>query len=138
MTLFDHLNNIYFNKGDWNTLSESDRKTWNTFMVHKYISMLGEGECILVNEIQKYSKLDPKIVYTFYKEHFTPRKRFAKYIKGSKEPKHNAELVKILATHYQISHRETIEYLDILSKEVITGILTEYGYDAKEIKTLLK
>lgn len=138
MTLFDHLNNIYERKGNWDSLNDSDKKTWDTFMVNRYVSMLGAKECSLVDYIQRYTKLEPKIVYTFYKSYFPKQKRFAQYVKGSKKEKVNSDLVKILANVYECSTREVLEYVDIFSKEQLIELLEDLGHDTREIKKLIK
>ena len=136
MTLFDHLNNIHVKKTDWDTLTDAEKKTWDSFMVNRYISMLGLEECMLANEVQQY-KLDPKIQYELYRSIFPKQVRRATYIKGKGKPK-SSEMVNILAQQLEISTTEASEYIDIMSIEAKTNMLQELGYDSKEIKKLLK
>lgn len=137
MTLFDHLKNIFVTKTNWNKLSDADKKTWNSFMVNKYISMQGGTESILVNTLQKYN-VDPEIQYRFYKSVLPAGSRQIKYIKGSGKTKEQAEMIDILAKQMEISKREAGEYIDLLSEDDKTTMLQELGYDQKEIKKILK
>ena len=52
--LFDHINHITSNqtKDYWNTLTESDKKTWSNYMINRFLSMKMEWTDF-VNEIQK-------------------------------------------------------------------------------------
>jgi hypothetical protein len=136
MTLFDHLNNIHVKKADWDTLTDAEKKTWNVYMVNRYISMLGGMECIVANEVQQY-KLDPKVQYEFYKSIFPKQARRATYIKGKSE-KQDSGLIDILSQQMEISTREASEYIDLMNVETKSNLLQELGYDAKEIKKLLK
>jgi hypothetical protein len=136
MNLFDHLNNITLNKSEWDTLSDEDKKSWNTFMVNRYVSMK-EKYIDLSNLIQKYSTLSPKMVYTFYKNIIPKEKAYFKYIKANKK-EYNKELVSILSSYFECSNRESKNYIDILKKEEIISILKSTGKDDKEIKKLLK
>ena len=61
-----------------------------------------------------------------------------KYIKGKKESKYNENVLKYLSKYYEVSQREVIGYLDILTKDEITEIIKKYGIEDKEIKKWLK
>ena len=39
--LFDHINQITSNQTNdyWNTLTESDKKTWSNYMINRFLSM---------------------------------------------------------------------------------------------------
>ena len=62
-SLFDHINQITSvqKSNYWETLSDSDKKSFSNFMVHRFLSMKMEW-VELVNELQKY-KLQPKELY---------------------------------------------------------------------------
>lgn len=137
MTLFEHLNNIYERNPNWTTLSESDKKTFSPYMANRFISMLGKKECLIVDMIHKY-KLDNQQIYTFYQSVLGNKKRFASYIKGSKEEKVNMDLVKILAELHEISTREAMEYLELIEKDDLVELLEDLGIEKSEIKKLMK
>ena len=94
-----------------------------------------------VNELQMYTigRMKPKQVYKLYLDLLPKMKLpYNKYVKGSKEDKHNKDLVKLLSQHFQVSQRVAEEYIDMLSKDNLTTIITKYGKTDAEIKTLLK
>ena len=66
-TLFDHIKQVtnVQNQLYWDELSESDKKTWSNYMVHRFLSMKADW-IEVVNEIQQYSEWKPKTVYQFY------------------------------------------------------------------------
>ena len=84
MTLFDFLNEITYQKSDWESFSEEDKKAWNSFMINRFLSM-NPDYIEFVNIIQKYQYLTDKQVYTLYKHLIPKRKIFLKYIKGKKD-----------------------------------------------------
>ena len=60
-TLFDHIKQVtnVQNQLYWDELSESDKKTWSNYMVHRFLSMKADW-IEVVNEIQQYWELKPK------------------------------------------------------------------------------
>ena len=71
------------------------------------------------------------------------QKIFSKYIKGKKVDKFNPELVKIVASHYEISRKEAKDRIEMYTHfstgtETLTEMLQGYGKTKKEIKKLLK
>ena len=82
-TLFQHLSGLKESKTSWDSLSVMDKKTFEPFMVNRFLSM-NMGLLELVNELQKFTigQLSPRDVYKMYLD-FLPKKRsFDKYIKG--------------------------------------------------------
>ena len=82
--------------------------------------------------------MTPKDTYRLYHGILPAQRTFAKYIKGKKEDKYEKQLVIQIADHYQVSQMEAIEYIDLLSKDSCSSLLSLYGYTEKEIKKLLK
>ena len=66
MTIFDWLKEITYKKGDWDLFSDNDKKSWNNYMVHRFLSM-NSDYIEVVNIVQKYQYLTDKQVYTIYK-----------------------------------------------------------------------
>ncbi len=127
-TLFQHLSGLKESKTSWDSLSVMDKKTFEPFMVNRFLSM-NMGLLELVNELQKFTigQLSPRDVYKMYLD-FLPKKRsFDKYIKGKKDDKYNSNVLEYLAKYYSVSQREVRDYLEILSKDNITEILLKYG-----------
>ena len=124
MNLFDWLKQITYNKGDWDSFSDDDKKSWNNYMVHRFLSM-NPNYIEVVNIVQKYQYLTDKQVYTIYKNLIPKRNVFLKYIKGKKD-KTSAEDIKYLADYFECSTREIKEYIDIVPKEELANILDNF------------
>ncbi len=124
MTIFDWLKQITYNKGDWDSFSDDDKKSWNNYMVHRFLSM-NPDYIEVVNIVQKYQYLTDKQVYTIYKNLIPKRNVFLKYIKGKKD-KTSAEDIKYLADYFECSTREIKEYIDIVPKEELANILDNF------------
>ena len=65
-SLFDHIKQItnVQNTLYWDSLEDSDKKTWSNYMVHRFLSMKSEWIQV-VNEIQQYWELKQKNLYQF-------------------------------------------------------------------------
>ena len=135
MTIIDWINQVLVHKKPWDSFSESDKKTFNAFIINRWLSMDIEFVEIL-NYFQKYSigTLEPKETYKLYCDVLPKGKRFNKYIKGKKSKKYNKELVNMLVNHYETSKLQVEEYIELLSKDEIISILKVYGVDKKTIK----
>lgn len=138
-TFFDHLNQIvkYKKTNYWNNLSEEDRKTWNTFMMNRYLSM-NLNWTVVVDFFQKYNHaLSDRLSYILYVNYIPKTNIFLKYIKKDKSEK-NSEIIKYISKYYLCSLSEASEYLYLLSKEDLNKILEDFGLDKKLISKLLK
>jgi hypothetical protein len=136
MTLFDFLKEITGKKSPWSSFNEEDKKQFNPYMVHKYISMY-EPYIEVANIGQSLPHNDKEKIYQFYCSIIPKSNVWLKYIKGTKN-KANEDLLKYISMYYECSFREAEEYLTLLSKEEIVNILSKYGIEDKEIKKLLK
>jgi hypothetical protein len=141
MSLFEHINNVKNSKRDWKILSESDRKTWSTYMVNRFLSM-NTDYIDLVNALQKYTiSMDNGVVQKLYCELLPKDNRFSKYIKGTSEDKFSTELIDIVRKFYLCSSDEAIENIEMLQKvnpQQLITILKKYGKDDKTIKKILQ
>lgn len=136
---FDHLNQIIKDKKPnyWKSLSSEDKKTWNTFMINRYLSMNPEW-IIIVDLFQKYNHfLDNKLCYIVYANYIPKGKSFLKYIKRDKDGT-NKELYKYISKYYECSLKEAKDYINILSKEELETILEQFGLEKRTITKLLK
>tara|TARA_R110002020_G_scaffold260123_1_gene474313 strand:- start:26 stop:442 length:417 start_codon:yes stop_codon:yes gene_type:complete len=138
MKIFDWLNEITLHKKSWDSFSEEDHKSFNTFIINRFLSM-NKDWIEIVNMLQQYTiGMDSRDVYTLYINLIPKGKKFLKYIKGKSDKKYNKELIKILCNYFECSKLEVIQYMDLLSKEQLKNTLVMYGKNKKEIKTLLK
>ena len=138
-TFFDHLNQVIKDKKPnyWKSLSEADKKTWNTFMMNRYLSMSPEFIGI-VDLLQKYNHtLSDEMAYNLYAFYIPKSNKFLRYIKKDKSD-NNKELIGYISEYYECSLKEAKDYLDILTKEQLYIILDQFGLEKKTIKKLLK
>jgi len=139
MTIFDWINQINYEKKSWDSFSEAEQKTFNTFIINRWLSM--DEELIqIVNYFQKYSigLLEPRDTYMWYRDIIPKKKRFNKYIKGKKAMKYDSELITTICKYYETSKNECIEYIEMMDKKQLTSILELHGKESKQIKKLLK
>ena len=120
MNLFDWINQITYNKQPWNTFTDEDKSEFNTFMIHRFISM-NPDYIDVVNMIQKYPNCPTRMVYKFYCDLLPKKKSFFKYIKAS--GKNDSETIKAVAEYYQCSTREAKEYINIVDVNNIKNVL---------------
>ena len=137
MTLFDWLNQILLHKKNWEDFDDSQQKTFNTFMINRFLSMSSDF-VDAVNICQEHTyQMKDKDVYNLYKSLFPKQKKFLRYIKGKKD-KFPKKMVSFLSNHFEVSQREIVDYLEILNKETIEEICKHYGKNKKQIKELMK
>jgi len=133
MDLFGHLNNLIYKNKTWDQLTEEDRKTFNVYMINKFISMSPEYTGI-VDIFQRYSAgLNPETVYKFYYNLLPKKKTYFRYIKGKKQ-KTDSDVINILSKHFECSKKTASEYLDLMSRSYLKKVLDLYGYKDPVIK----
>ena len=134
--LFDHINHITStqSKDYWNTLTESDKKTWSNYMINRFLSMKMEWTDF-VNEIQKL-KLDPCMLYLVYSNVLPKGKQYLKYIKKKKQTNFNTEVVQKISEYFECRKSESEDYLKLLTKKQIRELVSKYGYTDKELKQM--
>lgn len=136
MTLFDWLNELTFNKREWSSFSEDQRESFNSYMIHRYVSMY-IGYVEIANVAQKLPLTEKEKIYNIYKTMLPKKKMFLKYVK--KQNKNTYEdLLQYVADYYQCNLGEAEEYIDIIREAGIRGILWEMGVSEKETDKLIK
>ena len=128
MNIIDWINQLLVHKKDWNDFSETEQKSFNSYIINRWLSM--DKEFIeIVNYFQKYSigTLEPREVYKWYCDILPKGKRFNKYIKGKKSNKQDKETIDILCKYFEVSKSEVSEYYELLTKKEIKSILLLYG-----------
>ena len=136
MTIFDWLNEVTVKKSSPNSFTQQDWDDWNSYMVHRFLSM-NKSYIDIVNFVQNINPQNKKEIYTIYREMIPKRKIWNKYIKNQNK-KDSKELAKIIANKLSIGSDEASSYIPILGKEGITEILSDLGYEKKELKKLIK
>ena len=135
-TLFEWLNEITVTKTHTENFSEESWDKFNSYMVHRYLSMY-IGYIDIVNYVQKINPTNKKQIYSIYREMIPKQKVWLKYIK-SQTPKKNAELVEYVADYFECSLGEADHYIDILRETGVRSILWKMGIDEKEQNKLVK
>lgn len=136
MTLFDWLNELTFNKKEWSSFSEDQRESFNSYMIHRYVSMY-ISYVEIANVAQKLPLTEKEKIYNIYKTMLPKKKMFLKYVK--KQNKNTYEdLLQYVANYYHCSFGEAEEYIDIIREAGVRGILWEMGVDEKETDKLIK
>ena len=137
MNIFDWLNEISYNKRDWNGFTPEQLATFDAYMINRFISMK-QDYIELISDIQQLiGHLPKKNIYNLWCSVVPKKKTFFRYIKA-KRPLPNDKLLVILANHFNISKREVKDNYPLLGKDIFRDILQEKGIDDKQIKKLLK
>lgn len=141
-TLFDHLNHIHEKQtiGYYDNLSDEDKKTFNDYMICRFISM-NPDYLPVVNEIQKcWEWVKSRELYLFLSQVLPKKKQFNKYVKAV-TPTNDVDqrLIQMLCQYFHISTKEAQKYIEILfispeGKQYLRELWMRHGRDAKEIK----
>lgn len=134
-SLFGWLNEITLYKTPIEDISEGSWKSWNTFMIHKYVSMCPDY-IELVNYVQKVPYDQSKQIYSIYREMIPKRKVYLKWI-GSKKKSKNQSAIDYVAKYFECSLGEAEEYMDILRENGVRSILYKMGINEEEAEKLL-
>jgi hypothetical protein len=135
MTIFDWLKEITYNKSKWESFTEEDKKSFEPYMIHRFLSMNPEY-IEFVNLVQTFPYTDKEKTYNIYLYMIPKNNMFFKYIKSSKKKKQES-LLKHIANYFECSFGEAEEYIDILRETGVKSILTKLGVEEKEQKKLL-
>lgn len=134
--IWDWLKQINSTKADPNSFSDKDWELWNSYMVHRFLSM-NPDFLDIVNFVQIINPQNKKEIYSVYREYIPKNNKWSKYVK-SKVKQPNKDLTDHIKDYFQCSSKEAKEYINILATTEISRILTNRGLNKKEIKPLLK
>ena len=136
MTLWDWLNQVTYDKKDWNSFTEDQQSSFNPYMIHRFVSMYN-GYIDIANIAQKLPLTDKEKVYTIYKTLLPKKKMYLKYVKNQNQKKYT-ELAEYISDYFEVSLGEAEHYIDIIREEGVRGILWEMGVDEKQTEKLIK
>ena len=122
-------------KSDPQSFSQESWDKWNSYMVHRYLSM-NIDYIDIVNYVQKINPQNKQQIYTIYREMIPKKKLWLKYIKNEKK-KNYKEVAEYVAEYFECSLGEADHYIDIIPKS-IEGILWEMGLSEEEASKLIK
>ena len=134
--IFGWLEEITVNKSPLLSISDESWDTWNSYMVHRYVSM-NQDYVDIANLVQKINPQNKKQIYSIYKEMIPKRKMWLKYIKNEAK-KEQKELEEYIAKYFDCSLGEAEHYIDILRGTGVREILNEMGVESKESDKLIK
>mgnify|MGYP000116762657 CR=1 FL=1 len=134
--IFDWLNEITITKRPVNDIPEESWEKWNSYMMHRYLSMY-VGYVEIVNYVQKINPQSKKQIYNIYRQLIPKKKIYLKYIKNLNK-KSNQELIEYISSYFKCGLAEADNYINILPLEEIKNILFEMGVDEKDHKKLIK
>jgi hypothetical protein len=134
--IFGWLEEITVNKSPLDIISDESWDTWNSYMVHRYVSM-NQDYIDIVNLVQKINPQNKKQIYSIYKEMIPKKKMWLKYIKNEAK-KDQKELEEYIAKYFDCSLGEAEHYIDILRGTGVREILNEMGIESKESDKLIK
>jgi len=142
-SLFDHIKAITNEQNPkyFDTLDESDMKSWSNYMIHRFLSMNSDW-ITTIADLQPYTeRLKPEQLYLTLIGIIPKGRYYLKYIKGKKTDKYESWLVDLIKEDFQCSNKEGEEYCEILyatreGRENIKYICEKYGIDKKQITKL--
>lgn len=133
--IWDWLKQINYIKADPSSFSNKDWDIWNSYMVHRFISM-NPDYIDIVNEVQSINPQNKKEIYSIYREYIPKNNKWNKYIKSNVK-QHKSELLTYLAEYWECSQNEVKEYLNFLEDDEVLRILNSMGIQPKEINQIL-
>ena len=136
MKLWDWLDEITVKKSPASQFSKEDWDSWNSYMVHRFMSM-STSNIEIANLAQRMQPTDKIGIYNFYCSLIPKRKVWNKYIKSSIKSK-NKDLISSIANYFEVGFHEADHYIDIIGKQETKNILTSIGKEKKEITQLFK
>jgi hypothetical protein len=134
--IFGWLDEIMLHKSDPQNISEESWDKWNSYMIHRYVSM-NINYIDVVNYVQKINPNNKKQIYTIYQEMIPKKKLWLKYIKNTNKTNFK-QIPEYVAEYFNCSLGEAEEYIYLLRKQGIKGILWDMGVNEKEVDKLIK
>ena len=142
-SLFDHIKQItnVQNPKYWDTLDESDKRTWSNYMILRFLSMKHEWIDTIATVQPYLQEVPPKAMYLALIDLLPKGRHFMKYMKPKGADKYESWLIELVAKHYEVSKLQAEDYLKILystrsGKERIKQLSEDYGTDPKIINKL--
>ena len=124
--LFNHLNELTQgnNENYYNELTEVEKKTWSSYIIHRFLSM-SSRYIHIVNFIQQFTITDKHLFKLYHK--ILPKKRtFLRYIK-TKNKTEKDELVNAMARSQELSTHEIKQQLELLTTKDKEQLKKSYG-----------
>lgn len=134
MKPFEFAKLICTDKTPWSELSEEDQKSWNTYMVNRFLSMNPEFVEI-IDHIQLRSNMPPEMVYKVYCDLLPSRYSYYQFVKGGTRIRD----IKAIALYFDVSRREARDYIPlIISEELYDDIRKKFDEEIVESHKIKK
>jgi hypothetical protein len=141
MGLLDHLNNITYYKIGWDNLEDSDKKTFDPYMINRFLSM-EFGYLEIINLLQKYIYSMPKRnIYQLYINFLPKKKIYNKYIRKNGNIKYDDRLYNVIKIWFGfLSKKEMNSYISLLMKDInfFKELIIKTGIPEKDANKILK
>lgn len=131
-TIFDLLTDITYNKVKWSDQSDVDKKKFQPYMIHRFLSMNPDYIDVIAECLPLISNLSSDLIYKFYLDLIPKRKTFNKYISSKSDGDRNVKLIEFIAAQNQLSCDEVEEYLKFNTKQDLIEYIEMFGYTKKE------
>jgi len=136
-TLFDHLNAIC-KKPDpnyWNTLTDSDKKSWDTFMILKFLSMNHIWTAFIDDLQHTAHSLTNEQCFLLLYDLIPKSNVFLKFISAKSDKKIETTTIDYVSVYYNESRSTAESYVNILHQipsgsAEINRILNLYGIES--------
>lgn len=143
-SLFDHVKHIRQTQSVdyYDTLSESDRKTFNKYMILRVISM-DKSVIEEISYVSKYFEVLPEKQFYKLLIGVLPKSYgFHPYIKGSSKPV-NETILNCLCSYFKVGKRDATDYYKILISHddgilKLVDLIKDHGYTEQEVEKLLE
>lgn len=136
-SVFDWIKAIIDTKPVWESFSPDQQKQFNSFMIHRFLSM-NPKYIEVVNYVQGLNIKEPKKLYEVYCYMIPQSKNtYSAYIKSNTK-KASPEVAQHVAEYFECSINEAEEYISLTDKKWLENILVAKGIDEKQIKCLIK
>lgn len=130
-TLFDYLNSISFTKEDLSVTDPNFEKTYDIFMINRFLSMSQET-VFWAYEMDKMKDLPKVLHYRFLLKAIPNKRRFFKYEKGASTK--NTKLINIVETYYNVGKEKALELVELLNKKQIKDLTALYEVTQERMK----
>lgn len=142
--LFDHIKHIrsiqdpdYFKN-----LTDLDKKSFNHFMILKALSMNPALLEDISTLFRYFDKIPSPQFYQLLIGLIPPDKKFYPWVKAPKLP-YSKQLLELVSTYFEISKKESAEYILMLSatekgKKQLEDLCRAYGLTDKEVESALE
>lgn len=141
--IFDHLKGITKDKIPWDSLSDADKKSWDDYMITRWLSMYPEY-VEYINELQaiRSAGMDSREYYTMLLYSLPKKYSYIKYIKKPNTFEKKKELLTFLSNAYKTSKRECLDIINIFRSlklnDEFDSIMKMHGLQEDEKEKLRK